>query len=141
MLGKPAPLIRVKSKDLAAAGVRGAPRVVGVRGGKPLLEDGRTLDVANVIWCSGLHPGFDWIDLPVFGDDGGLLHCGGRDRESTPWIIDDDSPRLLSFRWRPSAAPPSVPVNLQIGNNERRLLTLAFLLVLILLSINRCSGW
>jgi len=77
MLGKPAPLIRVKPKDLAAAGVRRAPRVVGVRGGKPLLEDSRTLDVANVIWCSGFHPGFDWIDLPVFGDDGGLLHCGG----------------------------------------------------------------
>jgi putative flavoprotein involved in K+ transport len=43
------PLIRVKSKHLAAAGVERVPRVAGVRGGLPLLEDGRVLDVANVI--------------------------------------------------------------------------------------------
>jgi len=77
MLGKATPLIRVKPKDLAAAGIKRVPRVAGVRSGKPLLEDGRGLDVANVIWCSGFHPGFDWIDLPVFGPDGEPLHCGG----------------------------------------------------------------
>ena len=33
--------------------------------------------MANVIWCSGFHPGFDWIDLPIFGDDGTLRHQGG----------------------------------------------------------------
>src|SRR5262249_39575331 len=38
-----APLIRVKSRDLAAAGVRRVGRVTGVRDGLPLLEDGRTL--------------------------------------------------------------------------------------------------
>ena len=28
------------------------------------------LEAANVIWCTGFHPGFEWIDLPVFdGDD------------------------------------------------------------------------
>jgi putative flavoprotein involved in K+ transport len=27
-----------------------------------LLADGRALDVANVIWCTGFHPGFSWID-------------------------------------------------------------------------------
>jgi putative flavoprotein involved in K+ transport len=42
-----------------------------------LLEDGRALDVANVIWCSGFQPGFDWIDLPVFSENGELLHYGG----------------------------------------------------------------
>ena len=77
MLGKAAPLIRVKPKDLAAAGIKRAPRVVGVRSGRPLLEDGRALDVANVVWCSGFHPGFEWIDLPVFGDHGELFHNGG----------------------------------------------------------------
>ena len=70
-------MIRVKPKDLAAAGIQRVPRVVGVRDGRPLLEDGRVLDVANVIWCGGFHPGFDWIDLPVFDDDGELLHQGG----------------------------------------------------------------
>lgn len=67
MLAKGDPLIRVKPKDLAAAGVERVPRTTGVAGGLPELEDGRRLDVANVVWCSGSHPGFSWIDLPVLG--------------------------------------------------------------------------
>jgi putative flavoprotein involved in K+ transport len=62
------PLIRVKPIDLAAAGIERVPRMIGVRDGLPLLENGRVLDVANVIWCTGFHPGFSWIDLPVFGE-------------------------------------------------------------------------
>lgn len=58
-------LIRVKPQDLAAAGVQRTARVVGVRGGRPLLGDGRVLDVANVIWSTGYHAGFAWIDLPA----------------------------------------------------------------------------
>jgi putative flavoprotein involved in K+ transport len=54
-------LIRGKSKDLAAAQVRRAPRVVGARDGWPLLEDGRVLEVATVIWSTGFHAGFSWI--------------------------------------------------------------------------------
>ncbi|MBW3594187.1 MAG: NAD(P)/FAD-dependent oxidoreductase [Actinobacteria bacterium] len=61
------PLIRTKPKDLAAAGVGRVPRVTGVQSGLPQLEDGRSLDVANVVWCTGFHPGFSWIDLPVLG--------------------------------------------------------------------------
>ena len=77
LLHSAGPLIRVKSRDLAAAGVRRVPRVVGVRDGLPLLEDGQTLSVGNVIWCTGFQPGFDWIDLPVFADDGEPRHCSG----------------------------------------------------------------
>ncbi|HET8788698.1 MAG TPA: NAD(P)-binding domain-containing protein, partial [Actinomycetes bacterium] len=62
-----APLVRVKPKDLAAAGVWRVPRVVGVRDGHPQLADQRVLEVANVIWCTGFGPDFSWIDLPVFG--------------------------------------------------------------------------
>lgn len=69
MLKKGDRLIRVKPKDLAAAGVERVPRTTGVEGGLPQLEDGRRLDVANVIWCSGFHPGVSWIDLPVLGPD------------------------------------------------------------------------
>jgi len=64
-----APLVRVKPKDLAAAGIRRVPRVVGTRDGHPLLADQRVLDVANVIWCTGFAPDFSWIDLPVFGEN------------------------------------------------------------------------
>ncbi len=62
------PLIRVKKKDLAAAGVERVGRVAGVQDGRPVLTDGRVLDVANVIWCTGFHPGFSWIELPIHGE-------------------------------------------------------------------------
>jgi putative flavoprotein involved in K+ transport len=62
-----APLIRVKPRDLDAAGVRRVlGRVVGVRDGRPELEDGTRCDVANVIWCTGFRTNFGWIDLPAF---------------------------------------------------------------------------
>ncbi len=70
------PLIRVKPKDLAAAGVERVPRVTGVQHGQPQLEDGRRIDVANVVWCTGFHPGFSWIDLPVLGPQGPAHHRG-----------------------------------------------------------------
>jgi putative flavoprotein involved in K+ transport len=70
------PLIRVKPKDLAAAGVERVPRVTGVQHGQPQLEDGRRIDVANVVWCTGFHPGFSWIDLPVLGPQGPVQHRG-----------------------------------------------------------------
>ena len=69
LLSHGAPLVRVKPKDIVAAGIERVPRVVGVRGGMPLLEDGRVLEAANVIWCTGFWPDFSWIDLPVFGDE------------------------------------------------------------------------
>jgi len=61
-------LVRVKPKDLAAAGVERVPRTVGVKDGRPVLEDGRVLDVANVVWCTGFRNRFSWIDLPVHGE-------------------------------------------------------------------------
>ena len=64
------PLIRVRRADLAAAGVERVQRVAGVRDGRPVLEDGRLLDVANVIWCTGFDKDAGWIRIPVTGDDG-----------------------------------------------------------------------
>jgi putative flavoprotein involved in K+ transport len=72
-----APLIRVKPKDLVAAGIERVPKVVGVRDGLPLLQDGRVLEVANVVWCTGFRPGFSWIDLPVLGEREEPLHQRG----------------------------------------------------------------
>jgi putative flavoprotein involved in K+ transport len=59
------PLLRVKPKDLAQLGVERVPRVTGVQNGQPQLEDGHRIDVANVVWCTGFHPGSSWIDLPA----------------------------------------------------------------------------
>lgn len=59
------PLVRTRPEDLVAAGVERAPRTIGTRDGSPLLEDGRVLEVENVVWCTGFDPGFSWINLPV----------------------------------------------------------------------------
>lgn len=72
------PLIRVKRADLVAAGAELAEdRTVGVRDGRPMLADGRVLDVTNVVWCTGFRQDFSWIDLPVIGDDGWPLEQRG----------------------------------------------------------------
>jgi putative flavoprotein involved in K+ transport len=68
VLGKGGPLIRVKKDEMARAGIKRVGRVQGVRDGRPLLDDGRALDVTNVVWCTGFHPGFSWIDLPIHGE-------------------------------------------------------------------------
>jgi putative flavoprotein involved in K+ transport len=73
----PAPLIRVKPQDLAAAGVRRVGRVVGVQGGRPRLEDGDEIDVANVIWCTGFQVDYSWIDLPACAAGGEPAHERG----------------------------------------------------------------
>jgi putative flavoprotein involved in K+ transport len=60
------PLIRIKPKKLIDAGIERVPKVAGVKNGLPLLENQNTLEVKNVIWCTGFHPSFSWIDIPVF---------------------------------------------------------------------------
>jgi putative flavoprotein involved in K+ transport len=73
-----APLLRIKSKHLDEAGVhRTTDRVRGVRDGLPQLDDGTVLDVRNVLWCTGFRHDFNFIDLPVVGDDGWPLDDGG----------------------------------------------------------------
>ena len=77
MLHKAAPLLRVKPRDLTAAGVRRVGRTTGVVDGYPEMGDGSVLDVANLVWCTGFQPGFSWIDLPVFDDHGEVIHDRG----------------------------------------------------------------
>ncbi|MEU2230583.1 flavin-containing monooxygenase [Streptomyces vietnamensis] len=72
------PLIRVKRADLTRVGVELAPeRTTGVSDGLPVLDGGRVLDVANVVWCTGFRQDFSWIDLPVTGEDGWPLERRG----------------------------------------------------------------
>jgi putative flavoprotein involved in K+ transport len=84
------PMIRVHREDLTARGVeRHTARMVGVRDGMPLLEDGTVVPVSNVVWATGFRQVFDWIKVPVIGEDGwpvemrgvvdqvpGLFFCG-----------------------------------------------------------------
>ena len=76
--GKATPLIRVKPKWLARAGVARVGRVVGVHDGLPQLDDGQVLDVTNVIWCTGFRHDFPWIDLATaFDEHGSPVHSRG----------------------------------------------------------------
>ena len=77
MLHQAAPLIRTKPNELAAAGVQRVARVTGARDGRPVLADGRVVDAANVVWCTGYHPGFSWVELPVFDEHGDPRHRRG----------------------------------------------------------------
>jgi putative flavoprotein involved in K+ transport len=71
------PLVRVRPKDLSEAGVQRVPRLVGVRNGQPVLEDGRVLEVTNVVWATGFRSDFRWIRLPVFDAQGDPIHHRG----------------------------------------------------------------
>jgi putative flavoprotein involved in K+ transport len=77
MLKETLPLGRVKPKDLDAAGVVRLPRTIAVRDGAPVMEDGRVIDVANVVWRTGYRPAFDWIHLDAFDEEGQPLHDRG----------------------------------------------------------------
>ena len=83
------PMIRVKRRDLTERGVeRVTSRVEDVRDGLPVV-DGTPRKVSTVVWATGFRQVFDWIHLPVIGDDGwpqemrgvsadapGLFFCG-----------------------------------------------------------------
>ena len=68
----------------------------GLFSGHEFATDGRTLDVAVVVWTTGFRPDTSWIDLPVFDPVGepmrrrgvvetrpGIYGVGGCSR--TPW--------------------------------------------------------
>src|SRR5438552_6203273 len=90
VLANGAPLIRVKSKDLEAAGVERVPKTIVVRDGLPVLEDGRVLDVANVIWCTGFRQDLGWLGVPVFGDDNRPVHERGVAAEAGLYFVGLD---------------------------------------------------
>lgn len=65
------PLEHPSRSDIAAAGVeRITLRATGVQDGKPMLDDGRVLNVRNVIWCTGFHGDYSWVKGLTYGEDG-----------------------------------------------------------------------
>ena len=92
------PLLRYRKKDLLAAGVeRVLARTVGVENGLPVLDDGRALDVRNVIWCTGFRPDFGWIRFPFeIGEDGYPVQYRGA-ATSSPGLYFAGLPFLHSF--------------------------------------------
>jgi putative flavoprotein involved in K+ transport len=36
----------------------------------PRLDDGRTIEAANIVWATGFRPEHSWIHFPITGPDG-----------------------------------------------------------------------
>ena len=74
-----APQLRVKRHHLVERGVEWVEdHVAGVsEAGLPRLANGRTFDVANVVWATGFRQVYDWIDLPLEIKDGWPIEYRG----------------------------------------------------------------
>lgn len=62
--GRGAPLIRISPEAAQQAGVKILPRLKGVQDGWPVTENDEVIKVSAVIWCTGFHPDYSWLDLP-----------------------------------------------------------------------------
>jgi putative flavoprotein involved in K+ transport len=71
------PVVGATPEDLLRAGIQRVPRVAGVSNGQPMLDDGRVLGVANVVWSTGFVRDYRWIRLPVFDNHGNPIHHRG----------------------------------------------------------------
>lgn len=72
------PLIGTDMKRLQRdLGVVVAGRAVGAAGRLVHLAGGRSVEPASVIWATGFRPGYDWIHLPVFDQQGVPVHRRG----------------------------------------------------------------
>jgi putative flavoprotein involved in K+ transport len=92
------PLLRVKRSDLEAAGVeRVFERTVDAQDGKPVLADGRVVDVANVIWCTGFRNDYGWMRFPVPLDADGFPEQKRGAVHSSPGLYFVGLPFLHSF--------------------------------------------
>ena len=152
------PLVRTKPDDLAVAGVERVPRVADFRDGRPRLEDGRTLDVANVIWCTGFDPDLDWIDLPGVARDDPVTERGVVADQPGPvlrrpavhvlGVVGDDprpgarrEPRRRAHRGAPRASEWGVLPMRRVGGPRRVASALSDLRHdVILLSWSRTAG-
>lgn len=70
-------LIGSSRRDVSRHGVKVRPRVVGASGGAVTFADGSELDVDAVIWATGYRSEHGWINLPVFDQNGDVLHRRG----------------------------------------------------------------
>ena len=69
-------LIGITQRDLREAEITRVGRVEEERDGFPVCGDA-VLQPSVVVWCTGFEPDYDWIDLPIFDDDGLPRHERG----------------------------------------------------------------
>lgn len=107
-----APLIRTRIRDLVAAGVEIVPRITGVQDGVPLTAEGNTVEVANVIWCTGYRHDYSWLDVPGALDGSGVPAQRRGIAETSPGLY------FLGLEFLYCAASSSLP---GVGRDARYL--------------------
>ena len=70
--------------------------MTGVMNGCPVLEDGKVLEVSNVIWSTGFTRDYNWIDLSLPTHNGLPIHDRGI-VESAPGLYFVGLPFLYSL--------------------------------------------
>ena len=70
-------LIGSSTRDAKRHGVTVEPRVVGASDRTVTFADASKLDVDAVIWATGYRSEYSWVDVPVFDQDGRVLHRRG----------------------------------------------------------------
>ena len=71
------PVVGITPEDLLHADVQRAPRIIDVSNGQPVLENGKVLEVTNVIWATGFVRDYRWIKLPIFDSRRDPIHHRG----------------------------------------------------------------
>jgi putative flavoprotein involved in K+ transport len=85
-------LIGSSTRDVKRHGVEVRPRVVGASDRTVTFADGSELDVEVVIWATGYRSEYSWIDVPVFDQDGRVLHRRG--------VTDSPGLFFLGLTWQ-----------------------------------------
>jgi len=70
-------LIGSSPRGVRRHGVHLHPRAVAAAGSTLRFSDGTTLDLGSVIWATGFRLDHSWVDVPVFGESGQVLHERG----------------------------------------------------------------
>jgi putative flavoprotein involved in K+ transport len=73
-------------------GVRLHKRAVTASGRSVSFSDGRELDVGVVVWATGFRHDHSWIDAPIFGDQGRVVHRRG--------VTDSPGLYFLGLTWQ-----------------------------------------
>jgi putative flavoprotein involved in K+ transport len=68
-VGRGQPLFRLNQGHAVAAGVEVVPRLADAQNGKARLENGRILEIAAIVWCTGFLPNYPFLDSPALSLD------------------------------------------------------------------------
>ena len=70
-------LIGSSPRAIRRRGVQVRPRAIGAAGSTITFADESSVDARAVIWATGFGVDYSYLDVPVFSDDGAVIHTRG----------------------------------------------------------------